>query len=414
MNAEILTVGAELLAGDILDTNCRDIARALGGLGVSVSRHVTVPDDPAAIAEAVTGAVERADVVLVTGGLGPTPDDRTREGVARGLGLGLRLREDLREALEARYRSYGNRSMPEVNLVQITLPEGAEALPNPLGTAPGFRLEHGTAVLFTVPGIPREMHRMLADSILPWLAVNRPVAALASRVLKTIGIGESELVSRFGPVFAGLSGVAVGFYPQMPGVHIKLTARGRGTEDAEAALEDAGRAIRAALGTRVFGGDADTLPGVVGACLLARGWTLATAESYTGGALAAAVTSEPGASRYFDRCIVAYANRAKTDLLGVPEDLLAAHGAVSESVARAMAEGLRARSGADVTVATTGVAGPAGGTPEKPVGLAFTAIAAPGGTRAWRSTHPGSRDMVVARGVATDLNRLRLVLLGER
>lgn len=413
MHAEILTVGAELLAGDILDTNCRDIARALGGLGVSVSRHVSVPDDPDRIGEAVREAAARADVVLVTGGLGPTPDDCTREGVARGLGLGLRLREDLREALEGRYRSYGNRSMPPVNLVQITLPEGAEAIPNPLGTAPGFRLEAGSAVLFAVPGIPREMERMLADDILPWLAAHRPVTALATRVLKTMGIGESDLVTRFASVFESLSGVEVAFYPQLPGVNVKLTARGA-TGLAASALDASEIALRDALGSFIYGSGTDTLPGVVGELLAARGWTLAVAESYTGGALAAAVVSAPGASRYFDRGVVAYADRAKTDLLGVPAGLLAEHGAVSEPVARAMAEGLRDRSGADVTVATTGIAGPDGGTAEKPVGLVFTAVAAPDGVRAWRSTHPGTRDLVTARGVATDLNRLRLVLLGER
>jgi nicotinamide-nucleotide amidase len=379
-----------------------------------VSRHVSVPDDPDRIGEAVADAVLRADVVLVTGGLGPTPDDCTREGVARGLGLGLRLREDLREALEGRYRSYGNRSMPPINLVQITLPEGAEAVPNPLGTAPGFRLQHGRAVLFAVPGIPREMHGMLADTILPWLAANRPVTALAARILRTMGIGESDLVTRFASVFEGLSGVEVAFYPQQPGVNIKLTARGSGPDATDPALDAAERALRDALGSLIYGTGKDTLPGVVGELLAARGWTLAVAESYTGGALAAAVVSAPGASRYFDRGVVAYADRAKTELLGVPAGLLQRHGAVSEPVARAMAEGLRERSGADVTVATTGVAGPEGGTAEKPVGLVFTAVAAPDGVRAWRSTHPGARDLVVARGVATDLNRLRLVLLGER
>ena len=410
MNAEILTVGAELLAGDILDTNARDLARALKGLGIVVSRQVTVTDDIGEIAGVVREAVARSDVVVVTGGLGPTPDDVTRDGIARGLGVGLTLREELVEPLRKRYLSYGNRRMPEVNLVQVTLPEGSEPIPNPIGTAPGFRIEREGNVLFAVPGIPMEMKRMLEETILPWLADNRPVRALISRVVRTMGIGESELIARFGPVFNALGDVEVAFYPQTPGVNIKLVAHHDDRSAAEAALATAGDTVRVELGSYVFGEGGDTLAGVVGDLLVAKGWTVATAESCTGGGIAAYLTSVSGSSRYFDRSVVAYSNQAKVDLLGVPAALIDEHGAVSEEVVRSMAEGLRTQAGVDVVVATSGVAGPTGGTSEKPVGLIYSALAGPDGTKTWRSTYPGTRDVVVRLSIMIDVNRLRLAL----
>jgi len=414
MNAEILTVGAEILCGDILDTNARDLSVALRDLGIPVTHRQTLPDEEDAIASAVRQATARASLVFVTGGLGPTPDDRTRGGVARGLGLELQVRPELVEVLRARYLSYGHREMPEINLVQVTLPEGAEPIPNPIGTAPGFRVETPASVLFAVPGVPREMKRMLADSILPWLTAERPVRAIRSLTMKTIGIGESELVERFGEVFSTLEEVDLAFYPQMPGVHLKLTAQATRAEEAELQLGRAADILRLHLGDFVYGAGEDDLAAVTGKLLVAKGWSLGTAESCTGGSLAGYLISAPGASRYYQRGVIAYADRAKVELLGVPQELIARHGAVSEPVARAMAEGLRRGAGLDVVVAVTGIAGPSGGTDEKPVGLVHTAIAAPEGTRAWRSTHPGTREMVVTRTVLSDVNRLRLVLLGRR
>ena len=411
MNAEILTVGAELLAGDILDTNFRDLARALKSLGIAVTRHLTVPDEEEAIAAALRQSLAAADLVLVTGGLGPTPDDRTRAGIARGLEVDCVLYPELRPALEARYRSYGHRAMPEINLTQITLPAGAVPLPNPMGTAPGFRVEREGKALFAVPGIPREMHAILEDSILPWLREHRPVRALLTRTLKTQGIGESELVTRFGPLFDGLKDVELAFYPQQPGVNLKLTAAAGDPVTAERRLAEAARELAEGLGAAVYGVDGETLAEVAGRLLIERGWRIAVAESCTGGALVSYLLSVPGASRYVDRGVVVYSDRAKTELLGVPEGLIRSHGAVSEEVARAMAEGLRERSGVEVVMATTGIAGPGGGTEDKPVGLVHSAVATPAGLVTYRSRHPGTRDMVVRRAVRTDVNRLRLALL---
>jgi competence/damage-inducible protein CinA-like protein len=408
MNAEILTVGSEILAGDILDTNGRDIAQALTGLGILVSRRVSVSDHIDAISETVSNAVARSGVVVITGGLGPTPDDLTREGVARAVGVGLRLRHELVEPLRQRFRDFGFREMADTNLVQLTLPEGAEPIPNPIGTAPGFRIEHANSVVFSLPGIPREMRVMLEESVLPWLTAHRPVLPLAVRVLRTIGIGESDLVHRFGHVFSSFSEVEVGFYPQLPGVDLKLSSKSL------AALDHAENALRAVLGHHIYGVEKEPLAKAVGTLLVAQGWHVGTAESCTGGRIAALLTSVPGSSRYFDRAVVTYSDRAKTELLGVNAELIKEHGAVSEPVARAMAEGLRERSRIEAAIAVTGIAGPDGGTPEKPVGLVWTAIAVPGETRVWRSMHGGTRDMIVTRAANVNVNRLRLMLLGER
>jgi nicotinamide-nucleotide amidase len=414
LHAEILTVGAELLAGDILDTNARDLARAFKGLGIAISRHVTVGDNVEEIAAAVREAMARADIVIVTGGLGPTPDDMTRDGIARAFGVGRTLREELLPEMRAIFATFGHATMPETNLTQAMLPEGAVPVHNPAGTAPGFRMEVGGSVLFSVPGIPREMRAILEESILPWLRDNRPATALHTHVLKTIGIGESELIARFQSVFNTLIGVDLAFYPQLPGVNLKLTALGDDAAAADARMAAAEAVLREHLKSHIYGAAEDTLQQVVGELLVQRGWTVATAESCTGGAIAAMLTLVPGASRYMDRGVVAYSNRAKVELLGVPAESIERHGAVSEEVARAMAEGLREGSGVDVVIATTGIAGPTGGTAEKPVGLVYSAIAAPDGTRLYRSTYPGTRDVVIRRSVMTELNRLRLVLLGER
>jgi len=408
MNAEILTIGSEILAGDILDTNGRDIAQALAGLGITVSRRVSVSDHIDAISEAVLNAMGRSGVLVITGGLGPTPDDLTREGVARAVGVGLHLRHELVEPLRQRFRDFGFREMADTNLVQLTLPEGAEPIPNPVGTAPGFRIEHQGTVLFSLPGIPREMKIMLEESVLPWLSAHRPVAPIGVRVLRTIGIGESDLVHRFGHVFPELSDVEVGFYPQLPGVDLKLSSK------SFAALDKAENALRAVLGRYIYGVEEEPLAGAVGTLLVSQGWHVGTAESCTGGRIAALLTSVPGSSRYFDRAVVTYSDRAKTELLGVDPDLIKEHGAVSEPVARAMAEGFSKRSWIEAVIAVTGIAGPDGGTPEKPVGLVWSAIAVPGETRAWRSMHGGTRDMIVTRSANVNVNRLRLMLLGER
>lgn len=413
MDAHVLTVGGEILAGDILDSNFHEIAAAFRDAGIRVTAHASVADDVDAIAGTIRRSVEEVDIVFVTGGLGPTPDDLTREGTARALGVGQTLREDLVPDLEAMFRSHGGRTMPVSNLNQLRLPDGAEAISNPNGSAPGFRIETPRAVVFAVPGVPREMRWMLHEAVLPWLREHRSPTAIQVRLLRTQGIGESDLAERLAPHMDAWRGVGVAFYPHLPGVDVKLSHFGKDPRRMKRELDQAESEARRILGTYVYGSGKETLAEVVLRMLGERGWRLAVAESCTGGRVAAALTAVPGSSKAFDGGVVSYSNRAKSELLGVDPELLATHGAVSEAAARAMAEGMRERSGADVALGVTGIAGPGGGTAGKPVGLVYTAVAAPGGTRCWEMRHPGVRDAVQQRATSVALNRLRLVLLGE-
>ncbi|NNF07834.1 MAG: CinA family nicotinamide mononucleotide deamidase-related protein [Candidatus Eisenbacteria bacterium] len=411
MRAQILTIGDEILAGDIQDTNFRELAQVFRGLGLLVTGHVTVPDQVDLIAEAVRRAASEAEIVFLTGGLGPTPDDLTRAGVAKALGVAQVRREDLVPRLEEIFRKYAPRKIPQINYTQLDLPEGAEPLINGIGTAPGFRVAHGDALVFAVPGIPREMRLMLENEILPWMKENLDLPDIETRVFRTIGLGESALVEMLEGTMDQWRGVGVAFYPQMPGVDVKLTHHGKDARRMERELDRAESDIRRILRDHIYATGTQSLAAALGEALVQRSQSLAIAESCTGGAIAAMITAVPGASRYFLEGAVTYSNQAKVRVLGVPERLLEEHGAVSEPVARAMAEGLRARSGADFALATTGIAGPGGGTEDKPVGLVHMALAHARGTEAWSHTGTGTRAMIIARTSRTALDRVRRAIL---
>jgi nicotinamide-nucleotide amidase len=414
MKAEILTIGDELLRGEIVDTNSAFLAERLLRLDVEARFHTTVLDDRADIADAFRRAVSRADVVLVSGGLGPTRDDLTIEVLAEAFGRKLVLHEPSLAALRAFFARFG-REMAAINEKQAWFPEGAEVLENPIGTAPGCMLEvsPGGPLVFCMPGVPRELYRMTDEQVLPRIAALRRVTAYArGALLRTFGIGESNLDERL----RGLAlppGVELGFRTQFPDNHVRPVARAATPEEADAKLQAALAAIRERLGSLVYGEGEDTLEVVLGRLLAERGRTLATAESCTGGMIAELLTAVPGSSAYLRGGVVAYANEAKTALLGVPEALLAEHGAVSDAVARAMAEGARARFATDYAVAVTGIAGPTGGTQEKPVGLVHVALADAAGSesRELLFAFDRERNRRLAAQVAMDWVRRRL--LGE-
>jgi len=414
MKAEILTIGDELLRGEIVDTNTAFLAERLLRLDVETRFHTTVLDDRADIADAFRRAVARAGVVLVSGGLGPTRDDLTIEVLAEAFGLELVLHEPSLAALRAFFARFG-REMAAINEKQTWFPAGAEVLENPIGTAPGCMLEvsSGGVLVFCMPGVPRELYKMMDEQVLPRIAARRRVTAYArGALLRTFGIGESNLDEQLRDL-ALPAGVELGFRTQFPDNHVRPVARAATAEEADAKLRAALAAIRERLGSLVYGEGEDTLEVVLGRLLAERGRTLATAESCTGGMIAELMTAVPGSSVYLRGGVVAYANAAKTALLGVPEALLAEHGAVSEPVARAMAEGARARFGTDYAVATTGIAGPAGGTREKPVGLVYVALADASGTESRELFFAFGRDRNrrLAAQVAMDWVRRRL--LGE-
>ena len=374
MKAEVLTIGDELLRGEIIDSNKSFLSERLLRLDVETQFHTSVRDEPADMIDAFQRAASRAQVVLVSGGLGPTRDDLTAEVLARTFGRKLVQDAAALEGIRAFFRSIG-REMTENNAKQACFPEGAEVLPNPVGTAPGFLLEERGTLFFCMPGVPRELMRMMDEQVLPRIAKRGGSGqVLRACLLRTFGMGESALDAELADV-AREGNVTLGFRTSFPDNYVRPVVRAGSAAEADALLADVCRTVRERLGSIVYAEGDETLEAVVGRLLSERKRTIAVAESCTGGLIAQKLTDVPGSSQYFLGGIVAYGNAAKRELLEVPAALLDRHGAVSVEVARAMAEGARRRFGADLAIATTGIAGPGGGTPEKPVGLVHVALA---------------------------------------
>ncbi|MFA5786322.1 MAG: competence/damage-inducible protein A [Actinomycetota bacterium] len=412
MRAEVVAVGTELLLGQIVNTNASFVSDRLGGIGVDVCYHTCVGDNPVRMAEVLRSALARVDVVVVTGGLGPTQDDITREALAEVAGVGLSRRPEAEAALRERFARLG-REMAEMNLRQADLPAGSILIPATVGTAPGFIMEISGKVVYALPGVPREMEDMIERAVLADLSRRMPGPAqvLVSRVLKVVGLPESEIAQRVAGVWAGSTGnPTLAFLASVGEVKLRLTAKAASKEEARALIEPDERAMREILGSAVMGADEDTLESVVGALLRQRGQTLATAESLTAGLVAGRIASVPGASAYFAGGLVGYAVEAKASVLGVDPGLLATYGPVSEPTVVAMAEAVRRRFGVTWGIATTGVAGPEtqGG---QPVGTLWVGLDGPDGPVARRVRVPGEREQVRRWAVAGALNLLRLSLL---
>lgn len=390
MKGEVLTIGDELLRGEIIDSNKSFLSERLLRLDIETHFHGSVRDDPADMTDAFRRAVSRADVVLVSGGLGPTRDDLTIEVLARTFGRKLVRHEPSLAAIRAFFASVG-REMAPVNAKQADLPEGAEALANPLGTAPGCLLEVDGRQIFCLPGVPRELHRMMDEEVLPRIAARHPNRAVVrARLLRTFGMGESNLEEALADV-AKEGEVVLGFRTAFPDNLLRPLTRAASAEEADARLDAVCTAIRSRLGALVYAEGDEPMEAVVGSLLRERRRTLAIAESCTGGMIAERVTAVAGASEYFLGGVVAYSNEAKRKLLDVPAELLLRHGAVSEEVALAMADGVRARFGSDLAVATTGISGPGGGVADKPVGTVCVALASAGERHAERFVFPLDR-----------------------
>lgn len=412
MGTELLTIGTELLLGQIVDTNASWMAQRLAEAGVDVFYKSTVGDNWRRIDAAIRLAMSRADVVLMTGGLGPTEDDLTREVLAAVLGRPLRLDPQVLAAIEQRF-AHRRVAMPENNRKQAMVPEGAEVLHNPRGTAPGLWVRHGECALVCMPGVPSEMRPMLLDQVIPRIRANFGIQSrIVSRVLKTCGISESTLDQRIGDYFRDMRNPTIGVLAHAGEIHVRLTCKGDDLGEIAAMLDALEGTIRARLGHLIFGRDEEKLEAVVGRLLRERKATLAVAESCTGGLVASRLTDIAGSSDYFERGVVAYSPGAKECLLSVPPSLIERHGAVSLDVARAMAAGVRRMSGTTLGLATTGIAGPGGGTPEKPVGLVCVALAWDGGDGAREFRLLGDREQVKYRGAQMALEMLRRHLLG--
>ncbi len=412
LGATVISIGTELTLGQSVDTNAAWLSRELASVGVRCGRHATVSDSLDDICEEMRLSAARSDVVLITGGLGPTEDDLTREALARVSGGALREDAAALEQIRIFFVRRG-REMPDRNRVQALCPAGGRLLENRNGTAPGVFVSIGRTACYAMPGVPSEMKAMFAEQVLPNLRAMGGGRTLRTRLLHTIGLPESELGARIADLMARGRNPEVGTTADIGAIGIRINADAATTSEADAMLDETEREIRRRLGVVVFGADSDTLAGVVGAQLAARGATVCTAESCTGGMIASALTDTPGSSAYFLGAVVTYANEAKHDLLDVPSAMIAAQGAVSATVAEHMAVSARRRFRATYALSSTGVAGPAGGSPAKPVGLVFVGLAGPSGVRSWehRFGEDSTRAVARLRAVRTALGALRAALL---
>lgn len=410
MHIEVVTIGDELLLGYTIDTNAAFIARALAVEGVEIDRRSTVGDTAPAIAAAVREALDRTGGVITTGGLGPTSDDLTKPSIAALFGRAMVLDEEHLAWMEERFARVFQRPMAASNRQQAMLPVGARKLRNNHGSAPGIWLEddRGRWVAM-LPGVPRELRGMLADTLLPLIRERSGAArhVVRSRTLRTTGVGESFIADRVATLPDGVGDVDVAYLPNAEGTDLRLTVRGAAPEDADRRLADSAARLHTVLDDAIYGEDEADLAAVVLDLCRARSSTIAVAESCTGGLLGARLTAIPGSSDVVLGGVIAYANAVKTALLGVPDAMLREHGAVSEPVARAMASGAREATGARIGLAITGVAGPAGGTEEKPVGTVWIATDVDGEIEARRTRLIGDRGEVRQRATQAILEMLR-------
>lgn len=410
MQIEIVTIGNEVLSGRTLDTNFAWLARALEEISVPVGWHSTVGDTADRISEGLAHALGRADGVIMTGGLGPTPDDVTRKAVATLLGRPLQLDEGVLEAIRERSRRLKRKTPVSVESMAL-VPRGAEIWKNPEGAAPGLLILHKDKPVILLPGVPQEMEALAREFVIPYLR-ERSGRAIETFTLRTYGVWESMLDEHIGDLPANWPGATLAFLPSYFGVDLRVTVTGPTPLAVREVALRAYNELYARVRSVVYAEAGHAMEDVVGAALAEKGWRIATAESCTGGLLAKRLTDVPGSSRYVERGFVTYSNESKVELLGVDPAVIAAQGAVSAAVAEAMAQGARERARTDVGVGITGVAGPDGGSDQKPVGTVFIAVATPEGgvVRVFRMA--GSRATIRERAAQTALDLVRRTLLG--
>jgi len=413
MRACIIAVGSEMLTPFRADTNSLVVTERLNSIGFDVRFKAIVGDDVDELADVLKGALAWAKLVVMTGGLGPTQDDITRDAVARVLQLPLDVNETVIDRIRERFTRRGL-TMPEINRRQAMVPRGAALVNNPNGTAPGLWLEHGSTSIVLLPGPPREMTPMLDTVIRDRLAPKAGAAGIFRRVVKITGRTESDVDAQVQPIYgqwlAQTVPISTTILAVAGQIELHLTARAGSRAEADAVLASAVLQIEGALGDAVYSVDGRTLEAVVGELLRAHQLTIAVAESCTGGLLASRLTDVPGSSDYVDRGAVCYSDRSKIEWLGVPEALIAEHGAVSEPVARAMADGVRSRAETKVGVGITGIAGPGGGTPQKPIGTVAIAVLVGDTDRVRTFQFVGGRELVKFQATQGALNMLRLML----
>ena len=399
MKTAILTVGTEILFGQIVNTNAAFLSRELNNLGYDVMYHYSVGDNPGRLAELIEFAFRDCDMIITTGGLGPTQDDLTKEVIAQAMGDRLVVSPEALSALKDRYERSG-RPMTENNLKQANMPESAQILPNDQGTAPGFWLEKKGKIIVSMPGPPREMTNMFEKEVKPRL-ISRQDSVIYYKILRTFGLGESKMETVLLPLIDGQTDPTIATYAKEGECSLRIASKRPTKEEAEAAVEDMTARVLDIIGEYVYSTDNEELADVVANMLLDKNITISCAESCTGGLFAGTLINTDGISKVFDRGIVTYSNEAKIKELGVKAETLDTFGAVSPETAAEMAEGIRAKTGTDMAVSVTGIAGPGGGSADKPVGLVYIGIA-----------YDGKTDVVKAqmRNVTRNWNRNYAVL----
>jgi len=411
VKAEIIATGTELVLGETLNTSAHYLTAKLSALGIEVDYHTTVGDNPERLEGVLSQALQRVDLVVTTGGLGPTADDLTKELVSRVLGLEMVLDQTSMEQIE-QFFAHRKATMPQSNKKQAYFPKGARIFPNPLGTAPGAMIKKDNKIIVILPGPPFEMHSMFENYVWPELEqlTGLDSKRMNGRVLKVFGMGESAIEEVLGDLMSRPE-LSIALLAKRAEMHIRLVVRSSNPQQATEILDMTENEIRARLGSKVFGRDQETMFGVVGQLLRQQGLNIATAESCTGGLLGAALTQEPGSSDFYQGGIISYADTAKENLLGVQRETLRMSGAVSAEVAKEMAVGIRSRLGTDLALSTTGIAGPSGASEQKPIGLVYIGLATADGVDARKFQFYGERESVRQLTLMAALDWARLYML---
>jgi nicotinamide-nucleotide amidase len=406
MRAEIIAVGSELLTPDRLDTNSLFLTSELNQLGIRVIHKSVVGDSPDEMRSSFRHALDRAQLIIASGGLGPTDDDRTRDAVADLLGRKLHLDDVILRQIQERFRRYG-RAMPDINVRQAMVPEGATVLPNSRGTAPGIWIEDAGRIVVLLPGVPAELRAIFEEAVKPRLAKIAPAERLYKRDLRITGLPESDVEQRVSPLYALYPDTETTILAAPSGIQLHPRIWSADPAKAEALLDEIVGRMALALGENLYSTKGESLEEVVARVLTENRATIAVAESCTGGLVAEHLTNVPGSSSYFLGGVVCYSNDLKTSMVGVPAELIEAKGAVSSEVALALADGIRKRTGATLGIGITGIAGPGGGTPEKPVGLVHIGIADERGPREKAIRFPGDRERIRAYATYAALDTAR-------
>ena len=410
MNVELISIGDEIITGHTVDTNSVYIARKLADIGLTVQYKTAVGDDLPRMEEVIYQALRRTDIVIVTGGLGPTDDDVTKRAIVKVFKRNLVFHEDILDDIKRRYSARGI-DMPAINQNQALLPQGATYLPNKTGSAVGIVIAEEGKIFASLPGVPREMMIMVDEELVPYLQTRIKQTAIRVVKLRTIGIIESELAERITPHLKLPESVRFAYLPSYSGVDLRIISHGPSQDVADENADKIANKLLDVVGNYIFGRDDDTLELVIGRLLAERKQTLTVAESCTAGLLAGQITSVAGSSDYFERGVVTYSNRSKTELLGVPEETIETYGAVSAETATAMASGLREKFGSDYGIAVTGIAGPGGGTDEKPVGTVYIAVSSERGVVSKLLKLGNDREINRKRSVYAAMELLRRTIL---